>query len=96
MNLGAPKAAPAQAQAPTPAKPKIGGFAIKSGVGKQVEATSDIADAISAPAAPPPSTRTVRAAPTPEPTAGEAIREDRAEGNLPDQLTAEFGDLMNS
>ena len=96
MNLGAPKAAPAQAQAPAPAKAKIGGFAIKPGAAKLPEATSDIADAISAPAAPPPSTRTVKAAPTPEPTAGEAIREDRAEGNLPDQLTAEFGDLMNS
>ena len=96
MNLGAPKAAPAQAQAPAPAKPKIGGFAIKPGAAKLPEATSDIADAVSAPAAPPPSTRTVKAAPTPEPTAGEAIREDRAEGNLPDQLTAEFGDLMNS
>ena len=71
MNLGAPKAAPAQAQAPAPAKAKIGSFA-KQGAAELPEATSDIAVAINALRRAAALTRWLRAAPTPEPTAGES------------------------
>jgi hypothetical protein len=91
LNLGAIKMAPAApvATAPAPQPKKIGGFAINP---RKQEAS--ISEAVAKPAAPPPSTRTVRTPPVAEPTAGEAVREDQAHGSLPDELTSRFGDLM--
>ena len=91
-------AIPRAAQQPivqAPAQPKktmVGGFAA---AGAPIT-PAPISSAMARPAAPPPSARTVRAAPQPqvEPSAGEVLAEDRTHGTVPDELNDAFGKLM--